>query len=168
MNYGVIILIIIIIFLFIGGIIIVAIAYNNYVINNKNTNFKEPCGQNINISDLIQLPGGLSPCYQGGQLTNLYYIGELSSGKYDFVVAPFTTQILSICVGYCSSYNQGICNGPNYAGKTAQQNFDECMKLLSGDGTCIPPAPIAALGTTLYYPQSVTARTCCSQSNPDC
>lgn len=118
-----------------------------------------PCSQEANPGSLIDIPGTGADCIQNGVPTSLRYIGDLGSMEYDYVVAPWGTHPLDVCIGFCTGYTGGVCSGPVVAGKTAQENFDLCMSQLSST-TCTPPLPIAASGTTLYYAFSPTCRIC--------
>lgn len=133
-------------------------------------NFLPPCSQNTNISSLIQIPPSGFNCIQRGRPTSLYYIGQLGNKQYDYVVAPWGTIPIDVCVGFCTSLSGvtaggGSCSGPNFNGQSAQANFDHCMTQLSST-TCAPPIPIAAKGTILYYAFSPTCLICdgCHQS----
>lgn len=135
--------------------------------NNKNTgntgttgsNSLPPCSQNINISSLIQIPTTGADCAQQGRTGTYYYIGNLGSGQYDYVVAKWGTQPFDVCIDFCQGFTGGMCTGPSYGGKSAQDNFDNCMKQLSSN-TCTPPIPLAAQGTFLYYAYSPTCNIC--------
>lgn len=133
-------------------------------ITNKSTggtgsNFLPPCSQNVDISSLIQIPSSGYNCIQQGSTGSLYYIGQLGNKQYDYVVAPYGTSPLDVCVGFCTGYTGGKCSGPPFNGQSAQSNFDNCMKQLSST-TCSPPIPLAAKGTILYYAFSPTCRIC--------
>jgi len=117
------------------------------------------CTQTININTLIQIPETGFNCIQNGVTGSLYYIGNLGTGQYDYVVAPFTLQPLDVCIGFCTGYTGGNCSGPNYNGQSAQDNFNHCMSQLSST-TCTPPIPIAAKGTTIFYAYSPTCNIC--------
>lgn len=163
-NPGVILLIILAIILTIALITLLSITAVN-VSNTSNStgttgsNILPPCRSSVNISSLIQIPDSLPNCVQNGVTGSLYYIGNLGSQNYDFVVAPWGSQPLNVCIGFCTGYTGGICNGPNYNGRSAQANFDRCMQQLSSTD-CIPPLPLAARGTTLYYGYSPTSNIC--------
>jgi len=124
-----------------------------------------PCLSTVNINSLLQIPSNYPNCVQQGITGSLFYIGNLGSGKYDYVVAPWGTNPSNVCIGYCSSYNNGVCLGPNYNGKSAQINFDQCMKQLTSTG-CSPPLPIAAQGTKIYYALYPTCNSCDGCGNP--
>jgi hypothetical protein len=171
-NPGVILLWILLIVIIIGVIIAAIWGISVAVIDGGQTggtgaNFFPPCNENVDVSSLIQITNGNTcvpngtNCCSNGILTSQYYIGQLGDKQYDFVVAPWGTSNLSVCRGYCTKYDQktNTCIGANYAGKTAQENFDACMQQLKGVN-CAPPIPVAAIGTTLYYPTTPTARTC--------
>lgn len=119
-----------------------------------------PCSQNINISELIQIPTNESTnCAQQGATGTFYYIGNLGGGQYDYVVARWGTQPFDVCIDFCRGFSGGVCTGPDYAGQSAQANFDRCMSELSST-TCSPPIPIAAQGTFLYYAYAPTCSIC--------
>lgn len=163
-NPGVILLITFAVILTIVAVLLLVWASIEYSNNSNNGNTGHtplfPCSQNINVSSLIQIPINNSTiCSQQGITGTYYYIGNLDSGQYDYVVAKFGTQPLDVCVGFCTGYTGGICNGPTYNGKSSQQNFDTCMSQLSST-TCTPPIPIAAQGTLLYYALSPTCNFC--------
>ncbi|CAH6420867.1 Hypothetical protein HVR_LOCUS1310 [uncultured virus] len=145
----------------IGLLIWAGVSYYNYTQGAGGTGATglPSCSQNINISDLTQIPLGTGTnCTQNGITGSLYYVGAINS-NYDYVVAPWQTQPLVICIGYCTSYTGGNCSGPTASGKTAQENFDNCMSQLSST-TCTPPIPIAARGTILYYAYAPTCGVC--------
>jgi hypothetical protein len=156
---AVVFLILFVLIMIIVGVALIIYAYRQSIINGGNTVFKTPCNQAVDISSLVQIPSSFPVCIQNGKPTNLFYIGFLSNGKYDMVVAPYATPALDVCVGYCDKYLEGICMGPSFNGKSAQANFDQCLSLLTNPN-CSGIPPIAAKGTILYYGQSVTSRTC--------
>jgi len=134
---------------------------------SNNTTNRPACGSVVNTKDLLVIPDDMEPCHQDRVIT-LYYIGDLSQGKLDFVVAPITTSPTNVCDSFCTSLQNGVCTGPNYAGKTAQENRADCMTTLTaGTENCVPPMPLAIQGRTLYYPYSPTCRACdvCQQSD---
>lgn len=160
-NIGIVLLItfVIVLILALIGLIIGAsvVTYQNK--KNKNVVVQQPCNQNINISNLIQIPDGTGTnCTQNGITGSLYYIGDINA-NYDYVAAPFATQPLDVCVGFCETYDGENCTGPSINGKSSQENFTQCMSQLSST-TCIPPIPIAARGTILYYAFSPTCDVC--------
>lgn len=117
------------------------------------------CSNNINISDLIQIPlGTATNCTRNGVNVSYYYVGDINP-NFDYVVAPWSTQPLDVCIGFCTNYRDGVCTGATASGRTAQENFDRCMMQLSST-TCNPPIPIAARGTILYYAYSPTCAIC--------
>lgn len=162
-NPGVVLLILFAIFLTIGIIILVVWAGVDYYKNiggGTGTNILPPCSRDINVSSLIQIPtNGSANCIQQGSTGTFYYIGNLGSGEYDYVVAAWGSKPFDVCIGFCHGYTGGACTGPIYAGKSAQTNFDNCMSQLSSS-RCTPPIPIAARGTILYYPYSPTCNVC--------
>ena len=109
-------------------------------------------------SSLIQIPENQPHCFQQGRETNLFYIGDLDP-DFDYVVAPYTTSPLDVCIGFCTAYSDGTCQGANFQGRTAQQNFDSCISQLTPTD-CVPPLPIAAQGAILYYALSPTSIIC--------
>jgi hypothetical protein len=119
-----------------------------------------PCNQTINQSSLIQIPiNSSTQCIQNGIITSKFCIADLDNGEYDYVVAPWGSQPLDVCVGFCTGYTGGICNGPIYNGRSAQDNFNKCMEQLNVKN-CIPPLPIASNGSILYYAFSPTCNIC--------
>lgn len=122
-------------------------------------NFLPPCDQNFDISSLIQIPSSGFNCVQQGVTGPLYYIGQLGNQQFDYVVAPWGTQPLDVCVGFCTGYTGGNCSGPPFNGQSAQNNFNHCMSQLSST-TCAPPIPLAARGTIIYYAFSPTCCIC--------
>jgi len=160
-NIGVILLITTAILLALLFIILIIWASLSYI-NNPNNNSLSSlpnCNTNVNLSDLIQISSTGSNCLQNGHSTSLFYIGQIPPQTYDYVVARWPTQPLDVCVSFCTGYTGGTCYGPPYNGKSSQSNFDNCMSQLSST-TCIPPIPIAANGTTLYYAFSPTCNIC--------
>jgi hypothetical protein len=171
MDPAVVVLIVVAVLLIIGGIIAVTIAIISSNASNSNQGMTgmtgtagTPCNQVINIDTLLQIPDA-NICIQQGQPTPLYYIGDLGDRSLDYVVAPWPTSPIDVCVDFCSQYSSGSCTGPSFNGVSAQDNFDNCMMQLSTD-QCQPPIPLAARGTTLYYAQSPTCRSCdnCAQT----
>lgn len=163
-NPGVVLLISLAIILTIGVSVLLVWAAiesrNNQAQSGITDNSLPSCNQNVNISSLLQIPDNNSTeCIQNGRKTSLYYIGTLGTGSYDYVVAPWATQPLDVCVGFCTGYTEGICSGPNYNGRSAQSNFNNCMEQLSST-RCRPPIPIAAKGTIIYYAYSPTRNIC--------
>lgn len=164
MNPVVIIAIIVIIILIVVLVVMVVRAaisnHQNTVDGGSNTTNRPPCSTTVNPTQLVVIPEDQEPCHQDSVIT-LYYVGELSQGKWDFVVAPITTLPTNVCAAFCSSIQNNICTGPSYAGKTAQQNYTDCIASLSTIAVnCVPPAPIAIKGNVLYYPYSPTCRAC--------
>lgn len=163
-NPGVVLLITVAIILTIGVILLLVWAgvevSNNSGITGNTGNFLPSCSQNINISSLIQIPiNDNTKCVQNGIVTSKFCIATLDKGNYDYVVAPWTSQPLDVCIGFCTGYTGGTCSGPDYNGQSAQTNFNNCMQQLSGTG-CSPPVPIAANGTIIYYAFSPTCNVC--------
>lgn len=170
-NVGVALLVALAVILTIGFIALIVYAgvsfatdHNSNTGNTGNTgNNLPPCNQNVNLQSLIQIPDSGFNCVQEGVTGSKYYIGQLGNLQYDYVVAPWTSQPLDVCIGFCTGYTGGTtggkCSGTNWNGKSAQVNFNNCMSQLSST-TCIPPAPVAARGTILYYPFSPTDRIC--------
>ena len=161
-NPGVVLLITLAIILTIIVVILLVWAivsyYNFERSGGTGTTGNFPCSDNINISSLIQITDATPVCVQNGVAGSLYYIGQTNL-QYDYVVAPWGTSPLDVCVGFCTGYTGGQCSGPQYAGASAQQNFDKCMSQLSSTG-CAPPIPIAANGTILYYAFTPTCNIC--------
>ena len=161
-NVGIMLLISLAVLLTIGIIIVLiwaGVSSSNNSGGKTGAPSLPPCSQNINISSLIQIPTMGFNCTQQGETGPLYYIGQLGNQQYDYVVAPWGTQPLDVCIGFCSTFSDGNCTGPNYQGVSAQDNFNSCMNQLSST-TCTPPIPIAAQGTILYYPYSPTCNIC--------
>jgi hypothetical protein len=117
-----------------------------------------PCSQVVDTDTLIQIEGTGSLCITNPQ-QDLYYIGNLGDGKLDYVVAPYGTAPLDVCISFCEKYSAGSCTGADFNGKSAQANFDQCMKQLSST-TCAPPVPLAIKGSTLFYAYLPTCRRC--------
>lgn len=156
MIFFIIIVSIIIIILLVSIIYFSASSDQN---QNGNADLLNTCSQDINISDLIQIPTSGANCNIGNNINNLFYIGNLGDQSLDFVVSPWPNNTQNVCVSYCSSFNNGICLGENFNGRTAQENYDMCIEQLTPDD-CIPPLPLAARGTILYYAFSPTSRIC--------
>lgn len=140
----------------IAVLIAAAIADRNTDNGSTNPN-STSCGSNVNLSNLVQISTNTPVCNEQGVPTSFYYIGNISN--LDFVVAPFPTQPVDVCVGYCDSYLNGVCTGASFNGKTAQENFNTCVNQLSSQ-TCQGPLPIAAKGPIIYYAYSPTCRIC--------
>jgi len=164
-NPIVIIAVVIVIVLLVILIVMITRAVIDTRRNNTNgsgnTTNQPPCSSVVNTNTLVVIPEDQAPCHQDSIIT-LYYIGELSQGKWDFVVAPITTSAVNVCASFCTNIQNDTCIGPNYAGKTAQENYQTCLTSLASLNVknCVPPAPIAIKGTVLYYPYSPTCRTC--------
>ena len=107
---------------------------------------------------VVTIPDNAPQCIRQGKATSYYYIGQLAQ-EYDYVVAPFTQDPLDVCIGYCCTYDKGVCNGPNYNGQSAQANFDKCLAQLRPPG-CSLPLPIARKGAIDYYAFSPTCALC--------
>ena len=132
---------------------------NNSSNNNNGSTVLPPCSTAVDIASLVQIPMDMETnCTQNGVKGSLYYLGSLDE-NYDYVAAPWGTQPLDVCIGFCTGYTGGVCTGATYGGKSAQVNFDNCMAQLSST-TCATPLPIAAKGTTLYYAYSPTCLSC--------
>jgi len=150
-NPGVIILIIlaVIIVLIITGLVIWGgVTSSAAIAASSQVPITTPCASTVNVGALPQITSTSKPCIQQGLATSLYYINESN-----YVAAPWTSSPLDVCVGFCTSYANNICTGPDYNGKSAQDNYNNCISQLSST-TCVPPTPIAAKGTILYYPLS--------------
>jgi hypothetical protein len=159
-NIGVILLFTTAILLSLLFIILIIWASISYINNSNNSITSLPnCNSNVNPSDLIQISSTGSICLQNGLPISLYYIGQIPPQTYDYVVAPWGTQPLDVCVSFCTGYTGGTCYGPPYNGQSSQSNFDNCMSQLSST-TCIPPIPIASKDNTLYYALSPTCNIC--------
>lgn len=164
-NAGVVLLIILTLILTIGIVsvlIVVALESSKSQGNTGGTGaISLPlCSQTVDIDTLLQIPELGADCVYKGKTGQYFYIGNLGTGTYDYVVAPFPTQPFDVCVGFCTQgVSGGICSGANYNGKSAQTNFDNCLKQLSSNN-CIPPIPIAAKGAFLYYAISPTCNIC--------
>jgi len=167
MNPGILLLVLVIVILLLAfvGLIIAAVVIDKSTPSTPLVIPTTPCVDTVDLSTLYQLPGTLTPCYQNGRVTNLYYLGEVTD--YDFVVAPFPTAPVDVCVGFCTAVVNGVCSGPDYEGKSAEANYQACLTQLA-NASCVPPMPIAALGSIAYYPLSPTAASCCPASNPNC
>jgi len=161
-NEGIILLIILVIvsvIVLLSLLIWGGIAYTDNKGKTGGTVLLPPCSQNVNISSLLQIPENGYNCVRAGITGSLYYIGNLGDKTYDYVVAPYTTAPFTVCVSFCSNYSQGVCTGPSSSGKSAQENFNNCMSQLSST-ECTPPIPIAVKGTTLYYAYLPTCKYC--------
>lgn len=162
-NPGIVLLITLAIILTIG--VIVALIWAGVsILNNQGgggtgVTVGPPCGQNVNLSSLIQIPNSGANCIQRGVTGSLFYIGNLSNKSFDYVVAPWGTQPLDVCIGFCTGFTGGICTGAPSSGRSAQSNFNSCMSQLSST-TCSPPIPLAAKGAIVYYAFSPTCNIC--------
>lgn len=162
-NAGVVLLIILVVLLTVGIITALTIAgiESGKSQGTGGTAGNIPaCSQIVQLDRLQQIPDVGADCVQNGRTGQYFYIGNLGTGAYDYVVATFGTQPLDVCVNFCiGGSSGGVCSGPNYNGQSAQANFNRCMQQLSSD-ICSPPLPIAARGTTLYYAYSPTCKIC--------
>lgn len=129
-----------------------------------------PACNAVDPSLLIQIDPVAQYCSQSTSITGqLYYIGCVGGAGGtggtggaggDFVVSAVESQPLAVCGSYCSTPpTDGVCTGPDYKGRSAQENFDDCMGILSPTG-CTGAIPLAANGTTLYYAYSATCEVC--------
>lgn len=152
----------VLIIIFIVAIVMLSVFVYKYIRYEKsqggNATAQQPCSQAINVSGLIQIPDSQLVCWQNGLPTSYYYVGNLNP-KFNYIVAPYPTQNVDVCVRYCSQLiNGGECIGAS--GQTgAQANFNACMAQLSSQ-SCLPPLPIAAQGSVIYYPLSPTSSGC--------
>lgn len=169
-NIGLALLIVVSIFLTIIVLALIVTAGASVINENKDgkTGGTLPyCDDVYENSQLIQIPPNHPSCYQNGIKTEFYYIGNIAGNdKYDYVVAPWSTQPTDVCIGYCSEFdrNTQTCTGNQYNGVSAQQNYDRCMEQLNVT-TCIPPIPIASRTAvnaplTIYYAFSPTCNIC--------
>jgi hypothetical protein len=161
-NVGVVLLILLTIILtaaIVGALVWAGISSNQPPSGATGPPPAPPCQQTVVLDSLIQIPTMGANCIQRGVTGSKFYIGNLGTGSLDFVVAPWGTQPLNVCVDFCSSFTGGICSGPNFNGQSAQANFNHCMQQLAGVN-CTPPVPIAAQGTILYYAFSPTCLIC--------
>jgi hypothetical protein len=166
MSLGITILAITVIVIVVGLVILIIVAVSQTGSNSGGGgNSQVPCSQVVDIDKLIQIPDVCSgcTCLQNCLDIGLYYIGGLAPFTYDYVVAPYPTTPVNVCVQFCQigGYNPttNTCVGPEFNNRTAQQNFDNCMTQLSSND-CKPPVPIAAKGPILYYAISPTNRSC--------
>lgn len=151
-NAGAIVLSIVLIVLVFGAVIAIALIVAGHTAD-KGATGPPPvlsCAEFVDPGSLLEIPTTAEPCIQNGQVTSMFYIGDLGSQNYDYVVAPWGTQPLNVCIGFCTGYTGGVCSGPNYNGQSAQQNFNNCMSQLT-PSDCTPPLPIAIQGNILYY-----------------
>lgn len=118
-----------------------------------------PCSQVVNKAQLLNIPLDYPACVINNKTTYYYYLGKLNP-KYDFVVAPFPTSIQGVCIGFCESFINGTCKGSSYAGRSAQDNYNQCLKDLQPTENCLPPEPIAVRDGILYYAFSPTVKIC--------
>lgn len=114
-----------------------------------------PCIQTVNLDTLVDIPPDTPRCFN----RNYYCINALSNGVYDYIVTTSANTPQDVCVQFCSQYSNGTCTGPDYSGKSAQDNFDNCIAQLTPTD-CVPPLPIAKMGTTLFYAAIPTCQTC--------
>lgn len=123
------------------------------------------CSTNIPFGSLYQINNKTPICCTNNILTPNYYIG--CDSQYNYVVGTIPTDPHDVCLQYCSSPT-GPCTGTSYNGNSAEENYNICMSQLSGSN-CIPPMPIAAKGSVLYYAISVTPNSCsASDSSKGC
>jgi hypothetical protein len=164
LNPGVILLILIVIVIIIAVIALLVWAsveqYNKSNSGNTGTSSQTPCSQTVDIGSLIQIPATGANCIQNGQTGSLYYIGNLQGSVFDYVVAPWPTQPKNVCVSFCNNgLSGGVCKGDDYSGRSADENYQNCMKQLTTN-SCLPPIPIAAKDSILYYAFLPTYRAC--------
>lgn len=161
MQGGLIALIVIVILLTVAMVILLVFASVQNSSTPKPTAVR-PCSNTINTGQLLQVTlDDVVPCTNLGTTGLLYYIGK-ENPDLDFIVAPWPTDPQQVCQKFCSSFTEGNCTGANYNGKTAQENYDQCLQTLiyTYNNKCAPPAPIAAKGVTLYYASSPTIVGC--------
>lgn len=115
-----------------------------------------PCDEVININSLLQLESK-QDCEVNGATGTYYYIGN--DTDFDFVVSKLMISPQDICIQYCTSFGNSGCSGPEYKGASAEESYIFCSYQTS-QGGCIPPIPMAAKGTTLFYAYSPTSKMC--------
>lgn len=156
MDSGIIILIVVSVIMTIIVAILLIVAQVRYSKSNDNVKANQQCADTININTLVKLDSTYN-CEVDGDVGTYYYIG--ASGNYDYVVSELLISPLDVCLQYCASLSGVVCTGANYNSLTAQQNFDNCMSQLNPTD-CIPPLPLGAIGTNLFYPYSPTNKIC--------
>ena len=143
-------------------IVIILSALISDSVDNTNDPVTVPaCTSFIPQSELINIPEIGARCVTQGNLNQtLYYIGNLGDQTYDYVVSPWPNQPELVCASYCSPPpKDGVCTGPIYAGRTAQENYDICLtQLIPND--CEPPVPLAVKGITEYFAYIPTSLIC--------
>jgi hypothetical protein len=116
---------------------------------------KVKCSNYIPKEELYQITSQTPRCVREGVVTDQYYIEEL-----DYVVSSVPTMPqTTVCTFFCKTFQNGVCTGDMYRGKTAQQNYDECMEKLTPK-ECLPPVPFAVRGIELFYPVAPTNSYC--------
>lgn len=139
------IVIISLIILFIVTIIAIMVLSISYSASSStNNNFLPPCTQSVDYSSLIDLTQTslATPCNNDSGFS-LYYIPSM-----DITVSTWYTPYHLVCVRYCNSYINNVCNGDS-------DSYNTCMSRLGTlSPQCQPPTPIGRYGTILYYPYS--------------
>lgn len=163
MQPGLIALIVVVILLVVTMITLLSVAAVDNSNNPSRPSTLRPCSETVNIGALIQVSDkGVVPCMYLGQTGTLYYLGQVDPA-FNFVVAPWQTDPSHVCAQYCATGpTAGVCEGPIYGGKSAQENYDTCLQTLITNFSdhCFPPAPLAAKGVSEYYAYSVTEKAC--------
>lgn len=155
---------VVIVFAILIGFAVVASRENARINPQPAPTSNTPCAQLSPRDGLIPLPPE-SNCITGGVDRGLYYIGNIDQ-NLDYVVASWPTSVENVCIKFCESLDNGVCNGPAYNGISAQANFDRCVAQLSGDGQCAPPIPLARRDATLYYAFAPTCANVCDRCTP--
>ena len=128
--------------------------------SSGNDTTKPPCSQIVDVDSLIRIPEDLPRCKQNGRETPFYCISQLGTQEYDYLTAPYGATPIQVCDSFCNKgYKGGKCSGDSVGGKTAQENFDECITQLTDDN-CIPPTPIAVRSNILYYANKPSCASC--------
>ena len=163
MQPGLIALIIVVVLLVVTMIVLLSVAAVDNSNNPSRPTVLKPCTETVNTGDLIQVTDkGVIPCKYLNKEGTLFYLGTVDP-KLNFVVAPWQTDPSHVCAQYCATGpTAGVCEGPIYGGKSAQENYDTCLQTLitNFSDQCFPPAPIAAKGVSEYYAYAVTEKAC--------
>lgn len=107
------------------------------------------------VPDVSTLPC----CFIGERLTASRYVPSL-----DLVVNPVAVPYLPVCEGFCRNGTEVDSTAPTRVrcvNGNGQAAFDRCVALAAPRNNCRGVAmPVAALGTTFFYPNSATAAAC--------
>ena len=85
-------------------LLIALIAWGMVETWNAKDNTPQPlpsCSKDIDVSTLVQIPETGAACTGTSISNSLYYIGKIEGSQYDYVVAPWPSKPVDVCIKYC-------------------------------------------------------------------